>query len=344
MSDLVSAARSSISTSGLLQQSGGGVPTRARGGGSNTVFDLLDPKNARNAISGLLPGGMSSATKAAPNIGFQGVSAEGGASAANEDDWRVRVSLNPGAKIFYQDPMLLPNSLLHPLLQTNGVIFPYTPTVSMTHSAQYSTQQLTHSNYPAHFYNYSEVSDITVSGDFTVQNASDGQYLMAVIYFFRSITKMFFGQGDNVGMPPPIVYLDGYGSHYLPHVPCALASFAHTMPADVDYVQVPVTRSELDSSPIEPNRAVQLTDEEQKYVPSLLRSETQATTDSTKATMKNSRRKDITTTTRLPTFSTISLTLRPIYSRKSLHDRFDLNQFAQGYLLANKETGAGGFI
>jgi len=333
-----------LNLGGLLQQSGGGLPTKALGAGANTVFDLLDPKNARNAISGLMPGGMSSATKAAPNIGFQNISGEGGASAANEDDWRIRVSLNPGAKVFYQDPMLLPNSLLHPLVATNGVVFPFTPTVSMTHSAQYSTQTLTHSNYPAQFYNYSEVSDITVSGDFTVQNASDGQYLMAVIYFFRSATKMFFGQGDHVGMPPPVVYLDGYGSHYLPHVPCVLTSFAHTMSNDVDYIQVPVTRSELDSSPAEPNRAVQLTEEEQKYVPSLLRSETQATTASTQATMKNSRTKDITTTTRLPTFSTVNITLRPIYSRKSLHDKFDLNKFAQGYLLSNKDTGAGGFL
>lgn len=329
---------------GILQQSGGGVVRNVLGQGSNTVFDLLDPKNARNAISGLLPGGMSSATKAAPNIGFQGIAAGGGATAANEDDWRVRISLNPGAKVFYQDPMLLPNSLLHPLTNTNGVIFPYTPTVLMTHNAQYSTQQLTHSNYPAHFYNYSEVSDITVSGDFTVQNASDGQYLMAVIYFLRSVTKMFFGTGDNVGMPPPIVYLDGYGSHYLPHVPCVLTSFTHTMPADVDYIQVPVTRSELDSSPAEPNRSVQLSEEEQKFVPGLLRSETQATTPSTQATMLNSRRKDITTTTRLPTSSTINIALRPVYSRKSLHDRFNLNQFAQGQLLADGDTGAGGFI
>ena len=89
---------------------------------------------------------------------------------------------------------------------------------------------------------------------------------------------------------------------------------------------------------------MQLSEEEQKYVPSLLRSETQATTPSTKATMKNSRRKDITTTTRLPTFSSIQITLRPVYSRKSLHDRFDLNKFAQGYLLADRDTGAGGFL
>ena len=329
---------------GLLQQSGGGVVKRVLGQGSNTVFDLLDPKNARNAISVLLPGGMPSGPKLAPSIGMQSAEGTGGATAANEDDWRVRISLNPGAKILYQDPMILPNSLLRPLNDTSGVIFPYTPTVQMTHQAQYSTAQLTHSNYPAQFYNYSEVSDITITGDFTVQNAKDGQYLMAVIYFFRSATKMFFGQGDHVGMPPPVVYLDGYGSHYLPHVPCVLTSFNHQMPADVDYIQVPVTKYELDSSPSTPNSAVQLTPEEQQYVPSLLRSETMATTASTQATMKNSRKQEITTTTRLPTFSTVTVTLRPVYSRKSLHDRFDLNKFAQGELLADKQTGAGGFI
>jgi len=333
-----------INFGGLLQQSGGGLVKCVLGQGSNTVFDLLDPKNARNAISGLLPGGMSSATKAAPNIGFQGIAAEGGATAANEDDWRVRISLNPGAKVFYQDPMLLPNSLLQPLVQTNGVIFPYTPTVSMTHAAQYSTQQLTHSNYPAHFYNNSEVADIQVSGEFTVQNMEDGQYLMAAVYFFRSATKMFFGQGSNVGNPPPIVFLDGYGSHYFPHVPCVITQFSHTLPSEVDYMQVPISQTVLDTSPTDPNRSVNLTPEEQKYVPSLLVSNTQATTPSTQATVRNSRTKTITTTTRVPTTSTVSVTLRPVYSRKNLHERFDLEKFAAGGLLQDKDNGFGGFI
>lgn len=340
-----------LNLSGLLQQSGTSAVKRVLGQGSNTAADLTDPKNARNAISGLMPGGTSSAAKTEPNIGFQDSSGTGGATAANEDDWRIRISLNPGAKVFYQDPMLLPNSVLFPLTKTNGVIFPYTPTVSMTHSAHYSSQQLTHSNYPAQFYNASEVSDIRISGDFTVQSASDGQYLMAVIYFLRSATKMFFGQGGNeVGMPPPIVYLDGYGSHYLPHVPCVITSFSHSMPPDVDYVQVPVTRSELDSSPIEPNRAIDLATNSitgqkgETYIPEHLKSKSQATTASTQATVANSQRKDITTTTRLPTYSSIEVILKPVYSRKSLHDKFDLNKFSQGYLLADKESGTGGFI
>jgi hypothetical protein len=327
---------------GLFQRSGGSVPSQTTGGGSNTVYDLLNPSNARKAISGLLPGGASSNPKAEPSIGFQN-SAGGSASSAAEDDWRVRISLSAGSRIFYQDPTIMSNAIMFPLLETNGVIFPHTPSVAVSHVANYGSHQLTHSNYAAHFYNNSEVADITITGDFTVQSAADGQYLMAAVYFFRSATKMFFGQGDNVGNPPPIVFLDGYGSHYLPHVPCVITSFAHTMPQDVDYVQVPISRSVLDTSPTPANQGVQLSAEEQRYVPSHLNSKSQATTAST-LSRTQTRNKDITTSTRVPTASTITITVKPMYSRKNLHERFDLGKFAQGQLLQDNDKGYGGFI
>jgi hypothetical protein len=319
-------------------------PTSVNFTGSNTVFDLLDPSKARNAISGLIPGGISSLGKSIPNIGFQSMAGGGNATAASEDDWRVRVSLSPNAKIFYQDITQGPNALQHPLIETNGVIWPYTPQITVSHNANYSIAQLTHSNYPAHFYNNSEVADIQISGEFTVQNMEDGQYLMAAVYFLRSATKMFFGQGANAGNPPPMVFLDGYGSHYFPHVPCVVTQFSHTLPSEVDYIQVPISQTVLDTSPTDPNRSVNLTPDEQKYVPSLLVSNTQATTPSTKATVQNSRTKNITTTTRVPTTSTVSVTLRPVYSRKNIHERFDLEKFANGGLLADNDNGFGGFI
>ena len=206
------------------------------------------------------------------------------------------VSLSPTAKLFYQDITQGTNALQHPLIETNGVIWPYTPAITVNHNANYQTAHLTHSNYPAHFYNYSEVADIQISGDFTVQNMEDGQYLMAAVYFFRSATKMFFGQGANVGNPPPIVFLDGYGSHYFPHVPCVITQFSHQLPNEADYIQVPISQTVLDTSPTDPNRSVNLTPEEQKYVPSLLVSNTQATTPGTQAIVAGSRTKTITTT------------------------------------------------
>lgn len=325
-----------------------GLKSGASFQGSNTAFDLLDPSKARNAISGLMPGGLSGLAKSIPNIGFQSMSGTGGATAASEDDWRVRVSLSPNARLFYQDITQASNAIQSPLLETNGVIWPYTPQITVTHNAQYSTAHLTHSNYPAHFYNSSEVADINISGEFTVQNLEDGQYLMAAVYFFRAATKMFFGQGANVGNPPPVVFLDGYGSHYFPHVPCVVTQFSHTLPNEVDYIQVPISTTSLTEVPLSTQTiapGVNLIDNGYgKLVsPSTVAPDFNATQKSAQVTTTQ-QFNTITTHTRVPTTSTVSVTLRPMYSRKNLHDRFDLNKFAAGGLLQDKDLGLGGFI
>lgn len=239
-------------------------------------------------------------------------------------DWRVRVTLAPNAKYFYNDKN---NTLLMPLVTEVGntvssaviqglnsflggntmggqarvgVIFPYTPQVQVQHTANYAPQKLTHNNYTQYFYENSEVSPITISGDFTVQNVNEGQYLLATIYFFRSITKMFFGQDNNAGNPPPIVYLNGYGQYYLPNVPCVCTAFSHTMPPDCDYIDVP-----------EPGLA---------YNPF------------TTTPILNS--------TRLPTTSQISITLQPVYSRLAQSQKFSLQDFSAGALI-NKAGSSG---
>ena len=308
-----------------------------------TAFDLLNPANARRAISGLIPGGLSGLAKNIPNIGFLGGAAGGGASAAGEDDWRVRLSLADSATIFYKDTSTQ-NSIMAPLIETNGVIWPYTPSIQVSHVANYSTAVLTHSNYSAHFYNNSDVSDITISGEFTVQSVEEGQYLMAAVYFLRSATKMFFGQGANVGNPPPVLFLDGYGSHYFPHVPCVVTNFTHNLSNDVDYIQVPITQTSLEdvapaNAPDNPNGAVNyLENKGLENIPQLGRG--------TNLVKKASTQKfsTITSTTRVPTASTVSVTLRPVYSRQNLHDRFNLSDFSQGKLIGDKKKGFGGFL
>lgn len=328
----------SKAATGLLK---GAMPKAA-----GTVFDLLDPANARRAISGLLPGGKSSNSKTDPTIGFQNQSGTGGATAAGEDDWRVRLSLPDNSQLFYKNggSSSTQNALMAPLMETNGVIWPYTPSVTISHVANYNPVQLTHSNYSAQFYNNSDVADITIAGEFTVQSVEEGQYLMAAIYFLRSATKMFFGQGANVGNPPPILFLDGYGSHYFPHVPVVVTNFTHTMRDDVDYLQIPISTTTLEETLItEPDNqnigSVQLSTEEQQYVPSLLKGNPEARQNRYKSEYKT-----ITSTSRVPTSSSISVTLRPMYSRKNLHDRFNLDDFATGKLIADKDKGFGGFL
>ena len=60
----------------------GGLKNATSFTGSNTVYDLLDSSKSRNAISGLIPGGLPSMGKKKPNFGFQSMSGTGGATAA----------------------------------------------------------------------------------------------------------------------------------------------------------------------------------------------------------------------------------------------------------------------
>lgn len=338
-----------IDFSSVISSAAGTVSSAAKTA-AGTVFDLLDPANARRAISGLLPGGLGGIGKESPSIGFSSVSGNGAATAPSEDDWRVRVSLSNNSTLFYKDSGLMYNSLLAPLKETNGVIWPYTPTISITHAANYQPMALTHSNYPAQFYTGSEVNDITISGEFTVQSPAEGQYLLAVIYFLRSATKMFFGQGADAGNPPPIVFLDGYGSHYFPHVPCVITAFTHQLPDNVDYIKVPVTSTTLEDVSVETQRvsnigSVQNVDPD--IVSPLLKSTSRApeNTPSMLVTPRMTQQfKTIETSTRLPTSSTVSVTLRTVYSRKNLAERFDLRKFANGELLQDKDGKFGGFL
>jgi len=290
----------------LLPSAGGFNPTPSNGGvtggspgGSgitDTLLNLVDPAGIRNKISGLLPGGLSSLfnRSAAPGIN---IITDSGPDTSSSDpvnpikkDWRIRVGLldwSPFAG----------NKMFAPLLnKTNGVVFPYTPSVSVTHNARYAEQALTHSNYKNYFYEGSDVAAITISGDFTVQNHDDAVYLLGAIYFFRTCTKMFFGQDDLAGNPPPIVTLNGYGDFYFPEVPCVITSFQHTMPADVDYVEF--------------------------YAGGQNFAESDGAVSSTSQQIA-----------RLPTTSQISITLQPVYSRKNVHNNMTLGKFSQGQLL-----------
>lgn len=318
---------------------------------SGSVVDLLNPSKFR--LGSLLANGASAAAKQPPVIGFASrTSSSGGATTLSESDWRIRVSLADNADYFYKNSTqkgIAPSNIQSPLVETNGLIFPYTPTIGITQSANYTPVSPAHSNYPLMFYNNSDVADISISGEFTVQSISEGQYLMAAIYFLRGCTKMFFGQGANAGNPPPTVFLDGYGSHYFPHVPCVITSFTHTLPNEVDYIEIPITSSILEETtsagvPGFVEDFENFADSQGRQGAGQLASQGRTTNFGVERGTKQNSIKEITTFTRLPTTSTISINLKPVYSRSNLHDRFDLEKFANGELLADSNLGYGGFI
>jgi hypothetical protein len=165
-------------------------------------------------------------------------------------DWRVKVSSKvpgfPGNSEFTGIDGNGNTSIMQPLSTTGGVIFPITPQIQVSQSARYSSSSLTHSNYAMQFYEGSEVAAISINGEFPIQTIAEGQYLLAAIYFFRAATKMFWGNDDFAGSPPPMLYLSGYGDAYFPNVPCVLTGFTHTMGDAVDYIEVPTPGQPLD--------------------------------------------------------------------------------------------------
>ena len=148
-------------------------------------------------------------------------------------DWRVTLRLAPGATYLYNAPNA---GLLQPLKVTNGVIFPYTPTISTSYKASYETYDLTHSNYRGYFYKNSYTDAVSLKATFTAQSTADAAYVLAVIQFFRSVTKMFYGQDAQRGSPPPLVFLSGLGDYQFNNHPCVVTSFSYNLPAEVDYI------------------------------------------------------------------------------------------------------------
>lgn len=152
----------------------------------------------------------------------------------NPADWRFRIKLAPGADVLYKSQF---PGILTPLRATDGVIFPYTPQVMVNYQANYSQTSPTHSNYKQYFYQGSEISDIQVTGTFTAQSTKEADYLQAATHFFRSASKMFYGQDQNRGTPPPLLFLEGFGDNQFNNQPCVLQQFNYVLPPDVDYVR-----------------------------------------------------------------------------------------------------------
>jgi len=152
---------------------------------------------------------------------------------SGQNDWRVSLSV---------PPTIQGGEVLQPLRNTgNRMVFPFTPTVMLQHSANYSDISPTHSNYTFHAYQSSKVDDITLMGEFYIENENDARYWIACVHFLRTMTKMFYGNGDHIGNPPLISRLNGYGKYVLNDIPVLLKNFQIELGSDIDYV--PVTLS-----------------------------------------------------------------------------------------------------
>lgn len=248
-----------------------------------------------------------------------------------ERDWRVRLSLAAGATYLYKAQ---PAGILDPLKATNGVIFPYTPQVSVSYAANYDPTELTHSNYKIFQYRGSAVDQVSITCDFTAQDTFEANYLLAVIHFFRSVTKMFYGQDQkpNIGSPPPLCYLSGLGTFQFNNHPLAITSFNYSLPNDVDYIRATntTTNAGVNKSPA--------TSKDPSYNLAALR----GAPPEQKAVVWNNPPAGSVEPTYVPTKMQIQISAIPVVSRNDISNRFSLADYATGNLLRGNQNSTKG--
>ena len=242
-------------------------------------------------------------------------------------DWRVTLRLAPGATYLYNAPNA---GLLAPLKVTNGVIFPYTPTITTAYKANYSQYDLTHSNYRGYFYQNSYTDAVTLNATFTAQSTADAAYVLAVIHFFRSVTKMFYGQDAQRGSPPPLVFLSGLGDYQFNNHPCLVSSFNYVLPADVDYISSGSPNNlGLNLQPLQNLYSTTLN----AVAPTVTRLAAAFLPPGAQNDIPSPLQSLLNNPTYVPSKLDIQLTLFPVQSRQQVSTQFSLKGFANGQLL-----------
>lgn len=337
-----STGSSTLGSLGSKVLSGVGVVGKIAGITSN----LSNPSQLISQIRSLNlpPGGNVDAKITSAGANWSGTEASG--------DWRVRLSL-PTDSTYAGSPVLAP------LRDAGALVFPYTPSISITAAASYEETPLTHQNFASISYQNSRLDTIQITAPFYVEDAVQAQYWLAAVHYFRSVTKMYTGDtGQTSGNPPPIVLLNGYGDYVFKNIPVVVKSFSLELPQDVNYIATTVGASAPSSSgpfvgPIKPNgpsvaqRTMTLAG-----LAGALGSAQLASTLAVGAGLagayqayKNGKNSNPAGTiaptspgvggaSHVPVKSSMTVTLMPIYSRESMR-KFNLNTFVNGGYVKN---------
>jgi len=293
------------------------------------------------AVLGSIPGG----TAAANAIANRGAQAQGllrqlqnqatarvqSNTKAATGDWRVRLQLAASSTYLYNAPDCGP--VLWPLRDTNGIIFPYTPAIDTAYKANYTPYDLTHSNYRGYFYQSSYVDSINIKGTFTAQDTVEANYLLAVIHFFRSVTKMFYGQDAQRGSPPPLVFLSGLGDYQFNQHPCLVSNFNYSLPSDVDYIRAQSTLSNGGNQLAARTRQTTLGNPIASTIARLASLGQAIQPGAVTAPFAPQGSLAAGNPTYVPTKMEINLSLLPVQTRSQVSQQFSVKGFANGNLL-----------
>lgn len=135
--------------------------------------------------------------------------------------------------------------LYNALSTTSGIIFPYTPSITFTHGVNYETIQINHSNFAYNCYKNTPPPTISLTTKFTADNRDNALQMLSAIWFFTACSKCEFGErsGNDLngnalaGLPPPILYLNGYDS-LIDNIPVLISNFNYTLQDEKHYVNL----------------------------------------------------------------------------------------------------------
>lgn len=237
-------------------------------------------------------------------------------------------------KIYTKDPSNLTGTL-EPLLKTgNGVIFPFTPTIQVNHSASYGTYDINQSVNQPHYYMMTPNVQINLTAIFTANTAKEASYMLAAMHFFRWATKSDFGAYENqvrrtdAGTPPPVLVFSGYGTEQFNNIPVVLRNFSYTLPEDVDYVTVQTQEAQIISRDIDMTNIDALGNE----IGNELQTQDNAGAG-IEPNWENVTKAFPNESTTIPSTMLFAIDIAPQYPPSQLRDEWNLKEYASGELL-----------
>lgn len=253
------------------------------------------------------------------------------------NDWRVKLCLAPQANYLYQEPGITPqSSVLWPLAETGGVVFPYTPRIETQYRAEYRPYDPTHSNHRYYFYKGSKIESVLVTGTFTAQDTKEANYLLAVLTFFKSASRMFYGQDALRGAPPPVLFFKGFGQYQFANNPCVLAQFNMQLPDDVDYIRADTSQITSTGLLQQQRRQARTQAPALTWASVWARLQGSGLQSGAPSNVYQVGIQDLTegkSPTYVPTKMTITIELYPMQSRQQISNEFSVKDYANGTLL-----------
>ena len=134
--------------------------------------------------------------------------------------------------------------------KAQGLIFPYTPKITMNYNINYEKTDFIHSNLSFNSYKNSPPPTISLNAKFTADTKANAIHMLSAVWFLQACSKCDTGlntmsKGDNkntanrsgAGLPPPVLYLNGY-ANLMDNIPVIIEGFTVDYPEDIDYVRL----------------------------------------------------------------------------------------------------------